>query len=257
MTARDGESTLSTLARWGVRALAVAVALAFWHAVAATQEVLFTPPLAVARVLVDDVLSSRTLLNAVVGALRNAAIGYGLALAVGVPVGALVGLWAPARHVLDPALDALYSTPMVALAPVFIIWFGLSPVAKVVLVFTFAVFVIVINTEAGLADPPDGLLDAATVYGAGAWAVRLRVRVRYALPSMLTGARLGAGRAVRGAVAAELFLYADALGQYLIDSGSTFDIARLLAGVVALTLAGVLVVGSIGAVERSVRDADA
>jgi ABC-type nitrate/sulfonate/bicarbonate transport system permease component len=257
VTALGGDPTLSASARWGVRALAAAVALVAWQVAAATQDVLFAPPLAVARVLVDDALSTRVLLAAVVGALRNAAVGYGLALTVGVPVGALVGLWAPARHVLDPVLDALYSTPMVALAPLFIIWFGLSPVAKVVLVFTFAVFVVVINTEAGLANPPDGLLDAATVYGAGARAVRLRVRVRHALPSVLTGARLGAGRAVRGAVAAELFLYADALGQYLIDSGSTFEIARLLAGVVALTLVGVLVVGSVGAVERRVRYADA
>jgi ABC-type nitrate/sulfonate/bicarbonate transport system permease component len=239
--------------RWAVRALAVGVALAVWQAAAATQTVLFAPPVAVARALVREVVVTRVLLDAVLGALRNAVAGYALALAVGVPVGALVALSPPARHVLDPALDALYATPVVALAPLLVVWVGLSPVGKVALVFAFAVFVVALETEAGLADAPDGLLDAAAVYGGGRRSVRLRVRLRHALPSVLAGARLGAGRAVRGAVAAELFLYADGLGRYLVDSGATFDVARLLAGVVALTLVGVLAVGGVGAVERRAR----
>lgn len=253
MTAIGGTSALSEPTRWSVRASAATTALGAWQVAAATQNVLLAPPLAVARVLVDETLVRGTLLHAVAGALTNALVGYGLALAVGVPLGALIAFSTPVRHILDPVVDALYSTPIVALAPVLIIWFGLSPVSKVILVFTFAVFVVVINTEAGFANPPEGLLDAADVYGGGNRFVRLRVRARYALPSVLTGARLAAGRAVRGAVAAELFLYADALGAYLIDSGSSFDTARLLAGIVALTLIGVLAVGSVGVVERRVR----
>ena len=247
-----GEVSFGPLRRWGLRLLAVAVALGAWQAVASTQRLLLAPPASVVRVLVRETLVTRVLLDALLAALWNAAVGYALALAVGVPVGALVGLSPPVRHVLDPALDGLYATPVVALAPLFVVWFGLSPVGKVALVFAFAVFVVVINTKAGLTDAPAGLLDAAAVYGADTRLVRLRVRLRHALPSVLTGARLGAGRAVRGAVAAELFLYADALGQFLIDSGASFEVARLLAGVVALTLVGVLAVGSVGVVERRV-----
>jgi len=117
-------------------------------------------------------------------------------------------------------------------------------------VFVFAVFVVAINTEAGVAETPAGSVDAARVFGAGPATVYGEVYLRGALPQVLTGLRLGAGRAVRGMVAAELFLYADALGTYLIDAGATFEVARFLAGVVALSLTGLLAVGAVAAVER-------
>ncbi|ERG94441.1 ABC transporter permease [Haloquadratum walsbyi] len=251
----DKHSTpsLKPVVRWVVRILAASLAIAGWHGLVLTQNILLASPGAVAEAFVTDMFLTRVLSEAILIALRNAIAGYAIALVIGIPTGVLIGLSSPVRHVLDPALDALYSTPMVALAPLFIILFGLSPIGKITLVVTFAVFVIIINTKAGLADTPQGLLDAAAVYSGNSQFTGIRVRIRYALPSILTGARLGAGRAIRGAVAAELFLYADALGQYLIDSGAAFETDRLLAGVIALMLVGILAVESVRAVEARVR----
>jgi NitT/TauT family transport system permease protein len=246
----DSARSMLPARRWGLRLLAVVALLAGWQAVATRSTILLAPPTEVFGVLLAEAFVDRTLLRAIVDALRQAALGYALAVAVGVPVGFLVGFWTPARDVLDPIIDALYATPMVALAPLIIIWFGLTVVAKVFLVFVFAVFVIIINTEAGVTETPEGLIEAARTFGANDRQVYSKVHFRHALPYVLTGLRLGAGRAIRGMVAAELFLYADQLGEYLIDSGATFRIARLLAGIVALSAVGVLAVGAVGRLER-------
>lgn len=207
-------------------------------------------PLSSILVATVDLYASGAIYGPLVETVVRLLIGYALAVAVGVPVGFLVGFWTPARDVLDPIIDALYATPMVALAPLIVIWFGLTVIAKVFLVFVFAVFVIVINTEAGVTETPEGLIEAARTFGANDRQVYSKVHFRHALPYVLTGLRLGAGRAIRGMVAAELFLYADQLGEYLIDSGATFRIARLLAGIVALSAVGVLAVGAVERLER-------
>jgi NitT/TauT family transport system permease protein len=241
---------LDARTRWALRAASVVVLLVGWELFARLSGTLFAPPTAVFGALVRTTVVEQTLLWAVLGALRNAAVGYALAVLVGVPVGFALGLSEALRAAFDPVLDALYATPVVALAPLIVIWFGLDSAGKVLLVFVFAVFVVAINTEAGVAETPAGSVDAARVFGAGPATVYGEVYLRGALPQVLTGLRLGAGRAVRGMVAAELFLYADALGTYLIDAGATFEVARFLAGVVALSLTGLLAVGAVAAVER-------
>lgn len=247
------DERLTPRRRWGLRAVSVLVILAAWESYARLPGVfLLAPPTEVLGVLVTDLAIERSLLWALLAALRNAVAGYALAVAVGVPLGVLIALWQPARDVLDPVLDALHATPLVALAPVILIWFGLTSAAKVFLVFVFAVFVVTINTRAGVSDVPSGLTDAARVFGADGTTLYGEVYLRYALPQVLTGLRLGAGRAVRGMVAAELFLFADDLGTYLIDSGATFDIARLFAGVASLSILGVLAVGAIALVEARI-----
>ena len=244
----------SRATRWQLRGLSMALFLALWEVAGRSGDyLLFAPPSAVGGTMVDQLVVDRTLLWAVTDALFQCVIGYGLAAAVGVPVGFLIGFWAPARDVLGPVVDALYATPMVALAPLIVIWFGLDVAGKVLFVFAFAVFVVVVNTEAGVTETPEGYVDAARVFGVTDWRIYTEIHLRHALPYVLTGLRLGAGRAVRGMVAAELFLFAGDLGSYLIDSGATFQVERLLAAIATLSLLGVLAVGLVGAAERRLR----
>lgn len=236
---------------WTLRAGAVLFALVAWQAVAGLAGLLVAPPTAVAAALFEGLVTGGALRGALAGAMAHAVAGYLLAVAVGVPLGAAMGLSDRLGAALDPVVDALYATPVVALAPLFTVWFGLADIGKVALVFAFAVFVILVNTEAGVSDTPGGLVRAARAYGLSGVGL-YRVHLRHALPQVATGLRLGAGRAVRGAVAAELFLFAGGLGQYLIDAGATFQVARLLAGVVALSALGVLALAAVGLLERAV-----
>lgn len=243
--------TLSRRERLGLEALSVAILLLGWQAYATLADTLFAPPTAVLVALIQGVVDG-AMLRAVAGSLEHAALGYALAAGVGVPVGFALGLSEPLREAYDPVVDALYATPVVALAPLFVLWFGLSGLAKTLLVFVFAVFVVVIETEAGVVETPTGEIDAARVFGAGPRTVYGEVYLRSALPSVLTGLRLGAGRAVRGMVAAELFLYADALGALLIDSAATFRTALFLATVVVLSATGLAAMAAVSLVERVV-----
>ena len=250
MSATDGD--LGQRRRIVLSVVSVAALLLGWHAYATIGNTLFAPPAAVAAALVGRTLAEPTIPRAIGAALGNAVLGYAAAVTVGVPAGFALGLSDRLGRAYDPIVDALYAAPAVALAPLFVLWFGLAGTAKALLVFVFAVFVIVIETEAGVADTPDGAVDAARVFGAGPVRVYGEVYLRSALPSVFTGLRLGAGRAVRGMVAAELFLYADELGALLIDSAATFRIAEFLAVVVALSLTGVAAMAAVSLAERAV-----
>lgn len=236
--------------KWILRLISVTVILSVWE-LAAPGVALFAAPSEITSALVDQLFISQKLLWAIVSALEYAAIGYTAAAIVGISVGFLIGFWEPAKHVLDPILDALYVTPLVALVPLVVIWFGIQTGGKIFFVFLFAVFVITINTEAGVTETPEGLVDAANVFGANDLNVYTRVHLRHALPYIFTGLRLGAGRAIRGMVVAELFIAAGDLGQYLVNAGSFFLIAELFAGVAALSFLGVLVVSTVRFIERS------
>jgi len=238
--------------RWALRGVSAVALLAAWQLYATAARTLLAPPTAVFGAFVDVLVSDGALRAAIADALVHTAAGYALAVIVGVPVGFALGLSEPLAEAFDPVVDALYAAPVVALAPLFVIWFGLDPLAKAVLVFVFAVFVLVVTTETGVREVDSGVVDAARVFGAGPRTVYGEVYVRSALPSVLTGLRLAAGRAVRGMVAAELFLYADDLGSFLIDTAATFRMAEFLAGVAALSLTGLLAMGAVSLVERAV-----
>ncbi|MBP2249935.1 NitT/TauT family transport system permease protein [Halarchaeum solikamskense] len=234
-----------------LRVASVVALLLAWYAYTTAARTLLASPVAVAASFVEHFVVTGTLRRAIADALVHAALGYALAVAVGVPVGFALGLSERLAAAYDPAVDALYAAPVVALAPLFVVWFGLTPLAKTVLVFLFAVFVIVVTTETGVRETDRGAVDAARVFGAGPRVVYGEVYLRSALPSILTGLRLGAGRAIRGMVAAELFLYAGDLGSYLIDTAATFRMADSLAGVLALSLTGVVAMALVAALGRA------
>lgn len=236
--------------KWLLRGISVVLLLFGWESVG-NNMFLIAPPSEVVDALIVQLFVEQTLLWAVVSALQQAVAGYALAVVIGVPLGFLIGFWDPAKHVLNPIIDALYVTPMVALVPLIVIWFGLGLEPKIFLVFIFAIFIIVINTEAGVTETPEGLVNAAEVFGASNRQVYTQVHLRHSLPYILTGLRLGSGRAVRGMVVAELFISAAELGNYLVNSGGQFKIAKLFAGIAFLSFFGYTVIKIFEMIENS------
>lgn len=236
--------------KWILRTISVVVALFVWESMGRAM-FLVAPPSDVAVALYEQLFVTQDLFWAVVSALKQAVAGYAAAVLVGIPLGFLIGFWEPAKNVLNPIIDALYVTPMVALVPLIVIWFGIGLEPKIFLVFIFALFVIIINTEAGVTETPQGLVDAAQVYGANDRQIYTQVHLRHSLPYILTALRLGSGRAVRGMVVAELFISAGALGSYLVNSGGQFRIAKLFAGIVFLSFLGYTVLKTFELLESS------
>lgn len=167
--------------------------------------------------------------GATLGTLRIALLGYLAAATIGIGLGYLTGTSEIAAATLDPLINAAYATPVYMVIPVLGIYLGLETPGKVALVVLFAVFVITINTSAGVRQVPPGLLEMASSFRLTRAQKLRRIVLPSASPYIATGLRLGAGLAVQGAIVGELLLRVDNLGLALLNAGSSFQIAKLLA----------------------------
>jgi NitT/TauT family transport system permease protein len=167
-------------------------------------------------------------------------LGYVLALVLGVSIGLLMGGINAVRDYLDPLVSALYATPVIGLAPLFIIWFGIGINSKIAVVFLLAILPIVINTESGIRTVDPHLVETARAFSARRSQIFLKVLLPGALPQIVTGLRLGVGRGLRGVVAGELFAAQAGLGYLIVASSQLFNPAGVFVGITALAFAGIL-----------------
>jgi NitT/TauT family transport system permease protein len=167
------------------------------------------------------------------------AYGFALAIAVGVPLGALMASSRTVRALLDPWVAAFYSTPRIALAPLLIVWLGIGLWSKVALVFLSAVFPILMNTLTGVRVTDPELIEAARAFGARGRDVFVKVLIPAAVPFIVAGLRLGVGRGIIGVVVGELLGSTAGIGYMLYTAGQTFDTATIFVGVVVIGLFGI------------------
>lgn len=169
-------------------------------------------------------------------------LGFGLAVVVGIALGMAVATSRMLRDYFDPWISALYTTPSIALAPLFIIWFGIDLGSKIAVIFLVSVFPIIINTSAGIRATDNNLIEAAKSFGASEMQVFRHVLLPSAIPFIVAGLRLGIGRGLVGIVVGELFGSRAGLGFLIVASGQAFDTAGLFVGVLTLAVAGIIAV---------------
>jgi NitT/TauT family transport system permease protein len=167
-------------------------------------------------------------------------IGYAFALVLGVAIGLLMGGIRGVRDYLDPLVSALYATPVIGLAPLFIIWFGIGINSKIAVVFLLAILPIIINTESGIRTVDPHLVETARAFSAGRSQIFRKVLLPGALPQIVTGLRLGIGRGLLGVVAGELFAAQAGLGYLIVASSQLFNPAGVFVGITALAFAGIV-----------------
>lgn len=168
-------------------------------------------------------------------------LGYLLAVALGVPLGLLMGSFPIAGAVARPYLMLLLAIPLIAILPLVQAVLGLGLVTRVVVVVLFALVYITLNTETGIRTVPSPLREMAHSYGASRWHTFRHVVLPSARPDIAAGLRLGLGRAVVGMVIAELFLVTTGIGSVVSYYRGRFDTGAVLAIVLVLVLEGVLV----------------
>lgn len=179
-------------------------------------------------------------------------LGFAIAAVIGVAIGSLIGISKAAGEHLDPLINALYATPLVALSPILILAFGIGPASKVAVVFMLAVFPILINTTVGIKSADENLIEAARSFAATRLDIFRRVLLPSALPFIVAGLRLGIGRGLVGIFIGELFGAQEGLGYLISLSGQTFDIPGMFVGVLILALAGVVCVAVFEYIERRI-----
>ena len=223
--------------------LAASVLLvAAWHAaVRATGTNVFPSPAAVARGLAE-LARKGLLLRYTRDSLWRVAAGYGIALAVGVPLGIFLG-WRPgAARAANPVIQLLRPISPLAWIPVAIVLFGVGNIAAIFLIFLASLFPILVSAMNGVRGVPAMYRDAGRNFGLSRGALLSRVIFPAALPEILTGLRIALGIAWIVVVAAEMIAVNSGLGYLVIDSrnaGKRYDLvvaAMLLIGLIGLAL---------------------
>jgi NitT/TauT family transport system permease protein len=182
--------------------------------------------------------------------LQEAALGYTAAAIVGVGLGLLLATNQRLRDYLEPWVSFLYAVPLVAIAPLFIVAFGIGIMSKIVVIFLVAVFIILVNTEVGVLSTDPHLIEAARSFGANRVQIFRKVLLPAALPFIIAGLRLGVARALVGVVVAELFGAKAGLGFLILASAQVFDTASLFVGVLVLAIGGYLGVEFLAWIEK-------
>jgi NitT/TauT family transport system permease protein len=228
---------------WLLRVLSVVAVLGGWEVYGRhSNPLLFTYPSAIAQAAVELVRNG-SLLKAMGQSLSVFGWGLGLAILVGVGVGLAMGRSRVVEALLEVPLDALYAMPTVALVPVIVLWVGFGPVAKVVVVFLFSVFAIVLNTARGVREVDPQLIEVARSYSASEVGLWKDVVLPSALPFIVTGVRLAVGRALVGVVIAEFYTSIAGLGFLIVTYANTFQTAKVFVPVVVLMALGVILTG--------------
>jgi NitT/TauT family transport system permease protein len=204
-----------------------------------TNPLLFTYPTAIARAGVQ-LARSGVLWKALGQSLSALGLGLLISIVVGVALGLAIGRSRAVEALLEIPIDALYATPMVALVPVMVLWVGFGFTAKVVVVFLFAVFAIVLNTARGVKEVDPELVEVARSYLAREVGLWKDVVLPSALPYVVTGVRLAVGRALVGVVIAEFYTSISGLGYLIVTYANTFQTARVFVPVVILMALGVV-----------------
>lgn len=177
-------------------------------------------------------------------------LGFMLASVVGIAIGLTTASSEIFKNVSDPWISGLYATPIIAIAPLFILWFGIGVFSKVLVVFSLVVFPVIINTDAGVRNTDRQLIEAVRSFGASQRQIFLKVSLPSALPFILAGLRLGVGRGLIGVVVGEMFGSRAGLGYLIIQSAEVFNMPRLFVGVVVLAAAGILLTAAFQLLER-------
>jgi NitT/TauT family transport system permease protein len=235
-----------------IRTVSLALFLALWEiAGASVDPVLFTTPSKVAVAAVG-MIASGELWAALWPSLLVLCMGLSLAIVFGT----LIGLALARFPILDVGLTVyitfLYSIPSVALVPLIVLWAGYETTAKVIILFLFAFFPMVINTYQGVKAVDPKLLEVGRAFRCSERQLWTNIVLPGALPFIVTGIRLAVGRGMIGMVLADLYTAISGIGYLIVRTASTFQVDKMFVPIVTLGLLGVTLTALLRFVEMRV-----
>jgi len=224
--------------------------LVVWEAAVAVLDVsvvTLPPPTTVAAAIFEhrDLLMQHSVPTTVEGLM-----GFGLAVVVGMGLGILLALSKFFRVAIYPLIVAFQVVPKVALAPLFIVWFGLGMTSRVLLAFVIAFFPMVVNTFAGIQGTDPMMLRMARSFSATRWTVFRKIEFPNALPYIFSGLKIGVTFAIIGIIVAEFVTAQRGLGYLIVFAEGNIDTPLLMAALVVLSVIGLLLYGAIVVLEK-------
>jgi len=169
----------------------------------------------------------------------EAAIGFAIAVAIGLTLGTLIAEFRVVERILYPYLVALQTMPKIALAPVLLVWFGFGLGSKIAVAAVISLFPVLVNTIAGLKNCDPGRLDVLRALGASRWDCFRLVKLPNALPFVFSGLSAAVMFALTGALVGEFVGASAGLGYLIVQANSNMDIPQVFAILLILVLIGV------------------
>ncbi len=244
MSAASGRALV--VFRIGLLALVCVV----WELFARTAHSLLLPSFSQTMLALADLARQAGTWTALWESNQAMLVGFVVSLVLGLPLGLLAGRVRSVEQAMDPYLNFLLMVPVAALLPIFVMALGLGLTVRVAVVFMFTIPVIVVNVRAGLRKIDPTLIDMAHTLGASERQLWRTILLPGSLPGVLSGMRLGLGRALSGMVVAELLLIAAGVGRLMLAYQGQFESASLYALVIILVLEAVGLMGLSVTIER-------
>ena len=236
--------------KWLVRGYVLAVVLVVWQILGqSVNPIIFSPPGQVAKTFAslwsDGTLPSETLIT-----LETVFAGFLISCAIAIPMGLIMGRIRLAEYAIDPYVNFIYATPLVAIIPLALIWFGPSNTATYFIITLHTVPPILINTMTGVKNTERTLVETGRAFGFGGLKLWQKVVIPSSLPYVMAGLRIGIGAALIGTMVAEIFLYNTGLGYVLVNETALFNPAAVVAGVLIIMAMGIIFAESAKFVDR-------
>lgn len=228
---------------WVRRILFYTLLLLLWEGIARLRiwpDYLFPGPFVVLETLIR--LFQRGLIFTAIGvSMQRIAIGYGISLLIGIPLGLLIGRVKLARETLGSLVVGLQALPSVCWLPLAILWAGLNDRAIILTVVLGALFSIALGVESGVRNTPPLYVRAARTLGARGLSIYTQVVLPAALPSILAGLKQGWAFAWRSLMAGELLFFSLSLGNLLQTGRDLNDAAQVMAVMAVIITIGVII----------------
>lgn len=240
---------------WRDRAVMVGtivLLLVLWEILARQANPILVAPPSKVVVALFAMIADGTMGKALLASSQPFIAGFVAAVLIGVPLGLLIGRFRYVEAALGWFIIVGYAMPMIALVPVFMLWFGLGFLVKAVMVAVMTVFAIVINTWNGVQNVPRSLIEVGTAFNASPFRILTQIVLPSVVPSIMTGLRIGIGKAVIGIVIAEFFTALTGLGGVIVEAGGTFQPDRMFAAVFVLSIIATGLTWLVGRLERRI-----
>jgi NitT/TauT family transport system permease protein len=182
----------------------------------------------------------------------EALLGLLLGALIGTPIGISLAKYRRAAEIIDPFVMGLYGLPRVALAPMFILWFGISLLAKVMMSFSMVVFVFILNVTEGIRTVDPDMVDLLRTMRAPKSYILRKVTIPSIVPWLMASFRIGIGLSLVGAVVGELIGANRGLGWYVLRAGGQLDTTGVFTGLLVLMLVAMIANQIIFLIERMV-----
>jgi len=235
-----------------IRSAAVIVLLAAWEILPRTGAVdpVFLPPFHEVLRALAELTASGQLATNIVASLTRSLAGFALGVAAGVPLGVLIGWYKPVSDLLTPLVQLFLNTAALALLPVFTLVLGIGETSKIAIVFYACTWPILLNTISAVHTVDPTLLKLARSLDLSPLALFRKVVLPASVPTIFTGIRLAGAAAIVVVIAAEMVGAKAGLGYLINTSQYNFAIPQMYAGIVTISVIGVVFNQLLVAVER-------